>query len=321
MAHHSPERRLLLKGLAGGLLTASASPLLGDTPTPSATPATTSGIPMITFGKAKIHTTKFVLGGSHIGYSVDEPTGLAIIKRALELGVRFFDSANSYGPSEDRLAKVLAGRRSEVTLMSKSFRREPENAERELEESLKRQHTDHFDLWQFHSVNNLQEVEAIARKGGVADVARKALADGRIRVLGATSHNSPESLLALIDRVPEIEVLQFPVNCVDKHWKSFMDTVLPVANKRGLTIIAMKTLARGALARVPNLTVKECHRYALSQPITAWVSGVETVAQLEENVALISNFTPMTPAEQANLLRRSEPAKGVQTEDYKTWVP
>jgi predicted aldo/keto reductase-like oxidoreductase len=138
-------------------------------------------------------------------------------------------------------------------------------------------------------------------------------------MLGATGHNSPEGLALLLELVPEIEVCQFPVNVVDLHWKSFLKTTLPVARKHRVGVLAMKTVAMGKLVGRSEITVTEAHRYALSHPIDVWVSGVETPAQLDENVALLRNFKPYTEQEMDRLVARAEPLKGPRTEGYKTW--
>lgn len=317
-------RRNVLKGLTGAaVLTALggvraaqlvATPDLGD--------ALKLPMPMTTLGRKKLPISRLAVGGWHQGVEMSEDDAIAMMHRALELGVTFFDSAYSYGnsgESEKRLGKAFAARRDKVVLMSKSTQRDASGAERELEESLKRLQTDHLDIWQFHAITHMEEAEKTAGAGGAVEVARKALADGRIRTLGATGHAVPEALNRMLELVPEIEAAQFPVNCVDRHWKSFIETTIPFARERGLSILAMKTLAKGTLTSVKDITITEAHRYMLSQPITAWISGITSIKQLEENVALVKSFTPMSAEEQSELLARSIAYKGARYEDYKTW--
>lgn len=323
-----PSRRDVLKALGLGAIAAAAGAgVLPEAPNGAATPGSTPvgealPMPMSTLGKAKIPISRIAVGGHHMGVEMPEDRGLELLERALALGINFFDSAHSYGragESELRLGKAFAGRRDKVVLMSKSTQRSASEAERELDLSLQRLGTDHVDIWQFHAITHMSDAEQTAAPGGAAEVARRALADGRVRVLGATSHTAPEPLNRLLDLVPEIEAVQFPVNCVDRHWKSFIDGTIPKAQERGLTILAMKCLARGTLTQAAGIAVAEAHRYALSQPVAAWVSGMTSLAQLEENVAVTKAFRPMPAEEQADLLARSMPFKGPQFEDYKTW--
>ncbi len=280
------------------------------------------GVPMTTIGRKKVKVSRIAVGGWHAGVEMKEDAGLEMLARALDMGINFFDSAYSYGnegQSEKRVGKAFSKMRDRVFLMSKSEMRDAKAAEEQLTESLKRLQTDHLDLWQFHSLNNVAEAEEIARKGGAVETARKALADGRVRMLGATGHNSPEALVRILELVPEVEVIQFPVNCVDPHWISFIKKTLPEARKRGVGVLAMKTLAMGTLVKAEKITVEECHRYALSQPVDVWVSGMTSMAQLEQNVKLLKTFKPMTDGEQAELVARAEPYKGEKFETYKAW--
>jgi aryl-alcohol dehydrogenase-like predicted oxidoreductase len=278
-------------------------------------------LPMVRLGRTGPLVSRICIGGWHVGEAVKSEVAQDIIRRSLELGINFFDTAHSYGrgESERRYGQGLRGRWDQVVIMSKSTQRKSDDAEREIDESLERLGTSSLDLWQFHSINSVDDARQIASKGGAGETARKALADGRIRMVGATGHNSPEGLALLLELVPEIQVCQFPVNAVDLHWKSFLKTTLPAAQKHKVGVLAMKTLAMGKLVGKSELTVTEAHRYALSQAIDVWVSGVESLGQLEENVALIRDFKLMSVDEQQRLVAHVEPLKGPKTEGYKNW--
>jgi aryl-alcohol dehydrogenase-like predicted oxidoreductase len=282
----------------------------------------TDSMPMVRLGRSGPKVSRICLGGWHLGEAIKKADdAIKLIERSRELGVNFFDSAHSYGrgESEKRYRRAFAGSWHEVVIMTKSTQRSAAAAEREIDESLSRMGCPHIDLWQFHSINSEDDARRIAGSGGAVEAARKALADGRIKMVGATGHNSPEGLALLLELIPEIEVCQFPVNAVDLHWKSFLKTTLPVAQKHKVGVLAMKTVAMGRLIGKAELTVKEAHRYALSQPIDVWVSGVETIAQLEENVQLVCDPQPMNSRQMAELVNRTEPLKGPGTEMYKNW--
>ena len=318
MGEQASETKLSRRDVLGALA------VLGGTALAGAAPATAGPRPVPRFfmGKAGVSVSRLSVGGWHAGVAMSEAAAIRMLHTALDLGVNFFDSAASYGGddgSEYRLGKAFADRRDRVVLMTKSYERDRVGARREFDRSLKRMQTKHVDLWQFHSINSIGDAEAIARPGGAAEMARAALKAGEIRVLGATSHNSPEGLLRLVELVPEIEVVQFPVNAVDLHWKSFLTGVMPTVRKRGLGVLAMKTLAMGRLAKGTVVTRQECLRYALSQPVDVWVTGVESEAQLSENLALLLDHTAMPAAEQTALVARTEPLKGPKTEGYKNW--
>ena len=299
-------------GLAGVALAAETTATAGG--------SKSGGLPMARLGR-RLTVSRLCVGGAHAG-EMERAAGGAMLERAFELGVNFYDSAHSYGSagqSEKLLGDVFSGMRDRVVLMSKSTQRDAGEAERELDESLRRMKTDHLDLWQIHALGSPADAERAVAKGGVLETARRALRDGRVRTLGATGHKSPEAIVRILELIPELEVVQIPVNCADPHFNSFVRIALPAARARGVDVLAMKTLARGSLATAAGVTVDECHRYALSQPVAAWVSGMTSMEQLLQNAALLRGFTPMTKAEQDALLARTEAMKGLKTEDYKGW--
>jgi aryl-alcohol dehydrogenase-like predicted oxidoreductase len=321
----SMDRRQALKIIAATGAATLAQNVLGADQTSSTLLAAAkpglASLPMVRLGRKGPQVSRISIGGWHIGEAVKADVAQAIIQRSLELGINFFDTAHGYGrgESERRYGQGLKGKWDKVVIMTKSTERSAEGAERQIDESLQRLGTDKLDLWQFHSINNVEDARRIVAKGGAVEAARKALADGRVRMIGATGHNSPEGLALLLELVPEIEVCQFPVNAVDLHWKSFLKTTLPAAQKHKVGVLAMKTVAMGKLVGQKELTVTEAHSYALSQPVDVWISGVETVAQLEENVSLLASHKPMSDEDMTRLVARAEPLKGAGTEGYKNW--
>jgi len=112
----------------------------------------------------------FGLGGASaktpLSKSDREAEAVAIVQRALELGVRYFDTAPTYGPSEDYLGKVLPSYRSQILLTSKTKARDRDGAWRELERSLQRLNTDYLDFWQLHIVSFDSEFDTIFSTSG-----------------------------------------------------------------------------------------------------------------------------------------------------------
>lgn len=118
-------------------------------------------MPMATLGKSGLHVSRFCLGGYHMGMHGEE-NGVRMIRRAVDLGVNFFDSAHHYndGRSDEIYGKALAGGlRSKVLLMSKAQLRDRDKAMRQLDETLKRMRTDYLDLWQCHEVSTQAEAD------------------------------------------------------------------------------------------------------------------------------------------------------------------
>jgi predicted aldo/keto reductase-like oxidoreductase len=275
---------------------------------------------MRTLGRSGLKVSILGLGGFHSGVMESEDYSTRLMHRAIELGVNFFDNADCYqsGKTEERMGKGLVGRRDKVILMSKADARDAAGARATLERSLRSLRTDHLDLWQFHQVPNLKELDQIFGPGGALETAEKAKKEGKIRFIGITAHFDPEVLLSAVQRYP-FDSVQMPINVVDPHFKSFRKTVLDEAVKRDVGVIAMKTMGRGNITSFEVATPAEALRFAWSQPVSMAVVGSEWIEMLDQNVLLAKTFKPMTEAEQAVLLERTKRFAGLNIEAYKSW--
>lgn len=277
-------------------------------------------MPMATLGKTGLRVSRFVLGGYHMATGGEE-NGIRMIQRAIELGVNFLDSAHLYhnGQSDEIYGKALqGGLRQKVVLMSKAERRDRKGALEQLEDSLRRMRTDYLDLWQCHQVTTMDEVDQILAPGGALEAFVQAKKDGKVRHIGFTGHADPAVHLRLLAAFEGWETVQHPVNLVDPHYLSFIHNVLPEVRKRGLGLIAMKSNAMGPIAQQGIATVAECLRFTLSHDVDVVVSGVQTVEQLEENVATVKSFQKLSQQEiDAILARTAKGPVGVKVERYK----
>jgi predicted aldo/keto reductase-like oxidoreductase len=244
-----------------------------------------------------------------------------MIHRAIELGVNFFDSARLYhdGRSDEIYGKALdGGLRKKVLLMSKAHLYDRASAMRQLEETLKAMRTDYLDLWQCHQVVTQKEVDQILGPNGSLEAFVAAKKQGKVRHIGFTGHADPAVHQRLLDSFDGWETVQHPVNLIDPHYLSFINSVLPNIRRKGLGLLAMKTNAIGGITRNKIATIPECLRFAWSQNVDVVVSGVETLEQLEENVGVCKSFKKMTREEIAALLARTGKGPyGVEVENYK----
>jgi uncharacterized protein len=282
---------------------------LADTPIPSGT-----------LGKSGLHVTRIAVGGYHMRVRGEEE-GVRIIRRAIDLGVTFFDSANKYhaGESDTTYGKALAGGlRQKIILMTKAQLRDRESAMKQLEDSLKRMKTDYLDLWQCHEVATHKEVDQIFGPNGSLEAFVKAKQQGKVRHIGFTGHHDPTVHQRLLAGFDGWETVQHPVNLIDPHYLSFIADVLPKVKAKGLGRIGMKSNAIGNITKNKIATIPECLRFSWSQGVDTLISGVETVEQLEQNVLACKTFTPMNAAEQKELLSRTlKGPHGAAVEQYK----
>jgi len=147
MIEKTTRRNFLITSVAVAGGAVGASSFQKDTSQAAKSAAT---MPERVLGRTGVKVPILGLGGAGTKTPLDkedrEGDALAIIERAFELGIRYFDTAASYGANEIYLGKVLPSYRSKIFLASKTYEKERDGAWRELERSLKRLNTDYLDL-------------------------------------------------------------------------------------------------------------------------------------------------------------------------------
>ena len=290
-----------------------------------------SGIPQRQLGKTGATVTVLGLGGEGVLRTFGRaPEAVALIRRAVELGITYCDCAHAYAGSEDYYGEALVGGlRDRVFLTSKSAERSGAAATRDLESTLRRMRTDRLDLWQVHDVRTEGDLAAICGPGGSLEAFVAAKKAGKVRFLGVTGHHDPAILTKAIELF-SFDTVLMPVNAAEPHHNSFIDVTLPLAVSKGMGVIGMKVL-RGfveeGVSRIDlhpdllhqQLSVSRLLRFAFAQTISTAIIGCNTVQQLEENVAVARVAKPMDAGEEQELVERTRPyARRAQS--YKgTW--
>lgn len=313
-------RELLRRGLsaaaaatvvASGGVFARAAARRADTP-----------LPQRAFGSTGRTLPRVGLGCYPLGNLADEAVAIAVIERAHELGVRCFDTAPSYanGTSERRVGRALRGvlageNRAGLWLATKTIERGGAAARRELEQSLARLGVDYLDAVQVHEVHS--DWEGLFAKDAVVAALQQAREEGLVRAIGLTCHRHPKYAKAAIERFPFATAL-VPVNPIDVQLHSFTRDFLPFAAERQVAVVAMKLFAGGQLVDAGRLTARDCLRYALAQPqVDLIVPGCETVAEIEEAVAVAKEATPPSAAELRAIEQRAGAHEGKASEWWK----
>jgi aryl-alcohol dehydrogenase-like predicted oxidoreductase len=267
-------------------------------------------MPERVLGCTEVKLPIFGLGGAGqtpLSWNGRESDAEAIIQKAWELGIRYFDTAASYGPSEDYLGKVLPPHRSKLFLASKTDQRDRDGAWRELERSLKRLNTDYLDLWQLHHVSFSSELDTIFSASGAIQALEEAIQQKLVRFAGITGHHDPEIIAAGLRRYPFHTTL-IPVNAADQHHpRPFLPVVMPVAQERNVGVIAMKVPAYGRLFQPGGLAgMQQALGYSMSQPgVHCCVIAAESVSQLESNVKIARAFQPLSEEELAAIAQQT----------------
>lgn len=295
-------------------------------------------LPLRTLGKTGEKVTMLGLGGFHVGWTT-EKDAQEVIEKAMEGGVRFFDTAESYdnGGSEIRYGKYLVPKyRDDIFIMSKSTATDGITAKKHLEGSLKRLKCDYINLWQVHSLQTPEDVDNRI-KNEVLEYFVKAKAEGKVKHIGFTGHQNPFAHKQMLDKTAAndiFETVQMPINVIDSHFHSFIKNVLPFAIDKNLGILAMKTLSDGRFFKekkvldkiewesddpiIPNyISVKEALYFVWSLPVSVLITGAENKELLQEKIELSTSFTKLSENDRYELINKVFEKAGNKIEYYK----
>lgn len=335
------DRRTFLKGttaaaaavLTGSGLTIPLAAAAATLPALPNNPRTQDAMPTRNLGRTGYKVGLFSLGGQA---ALEKPnnaeTAVPIIHRALDLGVNYLDTSSIYGGpmrwSERYVGDVMKTRRNEAFLATKTKERTREGSMRMIDESLKLLQTDHVDLWQLHDIGTMKDINAIFGKGGAMEALLEMQQQKVVRYLGVTGHYRPDALMEALHR-HDFDTILMAINAADPHHYSFQQELLPMAVEKQMGIIGMKIPGRSRLlstwtpppleqqqhswegmviATQPGtLTMQEAVYYVLSQPVSTIIIGCDSIPQLEHNVELAREFTPLNQQQQAAIVAKAEP--------------
>ncbi|MGD1716812.1 aldo/keto reductase [Dapis sp. BLCC M172] len=259
---------------------------------------TTSTMPERVLGQTGVKVPLLGLGGAGktpVDKSEKEKEAVTIIEAALSLGIRYFDTAASYGASEEHLGKVLPPYRKDIFLTSKTAKRDRDGAWRELERSLKRLNTDYLDSWQLHRVAFMETLDEIFGNQGVIKAMEEAKEQGIVKFSGITGHHEPDVIAEGLRRYP-FDTTLVSINAADKHHpRPFAPAVLPVAQQKNVGVIGMKIPAYGKLLQPGVLNMQEAMGYVLSLAgVHCCIIATESVEMLQSNVRVAQQFQQLT---------------------------
>jgi aryl-alcohol dehydrogenase-like predicted oxidoreductase len=255
-------------------------------------------IPRRPLGKTGAEVSILGVGGYHLGSTKNQQEATELVAIAIGAGINFFDNAWEYhdGISEEKLGIALKGKRQDAFIMTKvcTHGRGKDVAMQQLEESLRRLQTDHLDLWQIHEVVYYNDPDLIFAPGGAAEALLAAKQQGKVRFIGFTGHKNPAIHLKMLSHDFPFDTVQMPLNCLDATFRSFETQVLPVANRKGLGVLGMKSLGgSGEIVTNGAATAHEGLSYAMSLPVSTTISGMESLAVLQQNLKIASGFKPL----------------------------
>ena len=312
------ERRSFLKVVGGvtGSLALGVQPVLsGEASTSKEQVEKVAGLPRRLLGRTGEKISVIGFPGLALSQYEQDRCNEGI-QDAFERGVNYYDVAPAYGDDGECEIKMGIGLqsidRSKIFLACKTKMRDRDGALKELERSLRRLKTDHFDLYQLHHICTPEEVKRALGPGGAMETILKAKEQGKIRFIGFSAHTTKGALEALNGF--RFDTVMFPINFVEIFKREFGKAVLELADKQGAGVLAIKTLSKGPWPRGVERTrdwwyratetqdeANAAVRFTLSQkPVVAGIPP-SFLDLLDKAIEAGRTYRPITDAETQKL--------------------
>lgn len=280
-------------------------------------------LPTVPFGSTGVCIPRMVLGlGSRYCHLESDDEAHEMLHYALDHGLFYWDTAHVYNNSiaappgkkkglrdinsEERIGPVVTQRRNEIFLSTKVSERDPSKAMAQIELSLKRLQTDHLEMLKIHSVESMEDVEDMSKKGHLIDLLQRLKEEGVTKYIGFSGHSSAEALSEMTRRAP-FDSLLLAMN----HWRpnekqERQEVALPAGKEKKMGVLIMKAVRPKEL--LPGLSIPELVRYALSlNGPDAVVIGMDSMEVLKSNLQLLNHFKALSPDRMQELTLELQP--------------
>jgi predicted aldo/keto reductase-like oxidoreductase len=197
---------------------------------------------------------------------------VSIVKYCFDLGITFFDTANMYPTSEEKIGIALKTVRDQVVIATKTTQRDADGAAAHIDTSLKQLKTDWIDIYQVHNVSNGETLEQILAPQGAYEAIVRARDAGKIRFIGISSHSIQTAMEAL--KTGLFQTLQFPFNFIENDPE---DELFPFACQNDVGIIGMKPLGGGLLERADL-----CFGFLQQHPHVVPIPGIRAKREADQ---------------------------------------
>jgi uncharacterized protein len=286
-------------------------------------------VPQVVLGRTGAKVSRLGIGCAYFQRKRVTPDDVtATLRRAIELGVNYLDTAPVYGNPETGFAEAKMGPalrelRDKFFLVTKTEEPTYEGTWKLLKQSMARMQTDRIDLVHLHNFGDEKmwgDRKLVFGDRGAMGALREAKKQGVVRFIGASGHLHPTRFHEALDS-GEIDVMMNAVNFVVQHTYDFEHKVWSRAQSLNVGLVAMKVLG-GAVKQEGGFKVDEKYyekaiRYALSIPgIAVAVLGLENIAELDKAASVVASTLPLSPEENLELARVGLELAG--TPEWKT---
>ena len=198
------------------------------------------------FGKTGAKITLITMGGCGLGY-VNQDQADKAVKLAMDHGINMIDVAPTYGNAEIRLKGWIEKYRNKFFLSEKTLKRKKNGAWRQLKRSLEKLGTSHFDLYQFHAVSSMEELDQILGENGAMEAFLEAKEMGIIKNIGITAHDDVRVLQKALELSDDIDTVLLPVYVaalVHPNPVNDFKKILEIACEKNIGVTAIKAISK-----------------------------------------------------------------------------
>jgi len=253
----------------------------------------------VKLGKTGLTVSELGFGGIPI-IPLDFDEAVSIVSHCYANGITFFDTANMYGDSEQKIGAALENVRDHIVLATKTLDRTREGAEKHISLSLKNLKTDRIDIYQLHNISNEKDMEKVLSADGAMEAVKQAQSEGKIGHVGVSSHDIPTAIK--LCRKGIFSTIQFPFNFIEKDPA---DELFKIAGELDMGIIAMKPLGGGLLERADL-----CFKFLQQHPNVVPIPGIQSMEEADEILELYRSPEPLNQTDQKEIEKiRSELGK------------
>ena len=194
------------------------------------------------------HMSTVAIFGAAAFWEISQEDADKIMEQVIEAGINHIDVAPSYGQAELRIGPWMSRERGRFFLGCKTGERTSEGAWKELQESLTRLQTETFDLYQFHAITTMEELDAITMKGGALEAFEEARREGLIKFIGITGHgvNAPQIYLEALRRF-DFDSILFPLNFVqmrNPEYRKYAEELIAECRAKDVGTMVIKTITK-----------------------------------------------------------------------------
>lgn len=254
----------------------------------------------VVFGKTGMQVSELGFGGIPL-IRLTKETAVSVLQRAYDRGITFYDTANMYLDSEEKIGAAFRGVRDKVIIASKSLKRDASGMTDHVDKTLQRLQTDYIDLYQLHQVAKDADWEAVTGPDGAMEALLRARDQGKIRHIGFTSHSLQMAVKAV--QTDLFSSIQFPFNFIEIAAK---DELFRIAKQKSVGILAMKPFAGGM---IDNADI--AFKFLRQHPEVIPIPGFDSVEAVDQVVSFYDHENRITRSD-LDLMERYRAELGKQ---------